>query len=202
MKGVCRSRRIDPRYFLPRHEMWSASSHGRFTAGERASGSHCIGGWVGPTASLVDTQNSKIFLLRLEFRTPGSIGCPACSQALDSIRYPGSLKAFIKKLRGLSPRANYTDRATAKFVPTFADGGCHVVSVTNPYGRILGFLDRSRYFLFLVLLNCTHEAEWTPFQTHYFSENLVAPGIESGPLDLQPGTLTTRPQSYNTEDLY
>jgi hypothetical protein len=23
---------------------------------------------------------------------------------------------------------------------------CHVVSVTDPYGRILGFLDRSRYF--------------------------------------------------------
>jgi hypothetical protein len=30
----------------------------------------------------------------------------------------------------------------------------------------------------------THEAEWTPFQTHYFSENLVASGIEPGPLDL------------------
>jgi hypothetical protein len=27
------------------------------------------------------------------------------------------------------------------------------------------------------LLNYPHEAEWTPFQTHYFSENLVAPGI-------------------------
>jgi hypothetical protein len=27
-------------------------------------------------------------------------------------------------------------------------------------------------------------AEWTPFQTQYFSENLVAPGIEPGPLDL------------------
>jgi hypothetical protein len=26
----------------------------------------------------------------------------------------------------------------------FADTGCHVVSVTNPYARILGFLDRSR----------------------------------------------------------
>jgi hypothetical protein len=24
--------------------------------------------------------------------------------------------------------------------------GCHVVSVTNPYGCILDFLDRSRYF--------------------------------------------------------
>jgi hypothetical protein len=27
-----------------------------------------------------------------------------------------------------------------------------------------------------------------------FSESLVAPGIEPGPLDLQPGTMTTRPQ--------
>jgi hypothetical protein len=25
---------------------------------------------------------------------------------------------------------------------------------------------------------------WTAFQTHYFSENLVAPGIEPGPIDL------------------
>jgi hypothetical protein len=44
-----------------------------------------------------------------------------------------------------------------------------VVSVTDPYGRILGFLDRSRYFSIKYLLSCTHEAEWTPFQTHYFS---------------------------------
>jgi CBS-domain-containing membrane protein len=33
-------------------------------------------------------------------------------------------------------------RLSAKLVPTFADIGCHVVSVTDPYGRILGFLDR------------------------------------------------------------
>jgi hypothetical protein len=26
----------------------------------------------------------------------------------------------------------------------------------------------------------THEAEWTPFQNHYFSENVVAPEIELG----------------------
>jgi hypothetical protein len=30
------------------------------------------------------------------------------------------------------------------------DRGCRVVSVTDPYGRILDFLDRSRYFLFQV----------------------------------------------------
>jgi CBS-domain-containing membrane protein len=35
-------------------------------------------------------------------------------------------------------------------VRTFADRGCHVVSVTDAYGRILRFLDRSRYFFFQV----------------------------------------------------
>jgi hypothetical protein len=39
-------------------------------------------------------------------------------------------------------------RLSAKLVPTFADRGCHVVSVTDPYGRILDFLDRSPYFSF------------------------------------------------------
>jgi hypothetical protein len=34
-------------------------------------------------------------------------------------------------------------RLSAKLLPTFADKGCHVFSVTDPYGRIL---DRSRYF--------------------------------------------------------
>jgi hypothetical protein len=59
-----------------------------------------------------------------------------------------------------------------------------VVSVTDPYRRILDFLDRSRYFSIKLLLSCTHEAEWTPFQTHYFFFILVVPGIESGPPDL------------------
>jgi hypothetical protein len=35
-------------------------------------------------------------------------------------------------------------------------------------------------FSFKYLLNYPHEAEWTPFQTHYFSENTVAQGIEPG----------------------
>jgi CBS-domain-containing membrane protein len=34
---------------------------------------------------------------------------------------------------------------SVKLVPTFVDRGCHVVSVTDSYGRILGFLDRSSY---------------------------------------------------------
>jgi hypothetical protein len=31
-------------------------------------------------------------------------------------------------------------------IANFSDRWCHVVSVTDPYGLILGFLDRSRYF--------------------------------------------------------
>jgi hypothetical protein len=34
------------------------------------------------------------------------------------------------------------------------------------------------------LLNCTHEAEGTFSQTHYFSGNLVVPEIYPGPEDL------------------
>jgi hypothetical protein len=75
------------------------------------------------------------------------------------------LKTKKIKLHGLSPRANYTDRATAACrrsdYQLFADRGCHVVSATDPYGCILGFLDRSRYFSIKSLLSCTHEAEWT-----------------------------------------
>jgi hypothetical protein len=37
-------------------------------------------------------------------------------------------------------------RLSAKWLPTFADRGSHVVSVTDPYGHILGFLDRNHYF--------------------------------------------------------
>jgi hypothetical protein len=68
---------------------------------------------------------------------------------------------------------------SAKLVPTFVDRGCHVVSATNPHGRQSRF---SRHgaatFTFKYVFSYTHEAEWTPFQTHYFLENLVAPGIE------------------------
>jgi hypothetical protein len=41
-------------------------------------------------------------------------------------------------------------RLSAKLIPTFADRGCCVVSTTDPYGRVHGFLYRSRYFFFQV----------------------------------------------------
>jgi hypothetical protein len=56
-----------------------------------------------------------------------------------------------------------------------------VVSVTDPYGRILDFIDRSRYISIEQLLRCTHKVEWTPIQTHYFLLNkLPSPNSRYG----------------------
>jgi hypothetical protein len=44
----------------------------------------------------------------------------------------------------------------------------------------LDLLNRSRYYFYKKLLSYPHEAECTPFQTHYFSESLAAPGIQPG----------------------
>jgi hypothetical protein len=41
-------------------------------------------------------------------------------------------------------------RFSTRLVPTVQDRGRRVVSATDPHDRILGFLDRSRYFFFQV----------------------------------------------------
>jgi hypothetical protein len=41
-------------------------------------------------------------------------------------------------------------RLSAKLMSISEDSGCCVVSTTDPYGRSLGFLDRSHYFFFQV----------------------------------------------------
>jgi hypothetical protein len=50
----------------------------------------------------------------------------------------------------------------AKLVSTFTDRGCHVVSVTAPYGRILGFLARNRFFFLPSSSSVVLMSEWTP----------------------------------------
>jgi hypothetical protein len=57
-----------------------------------------------------------------------------------------------------------------------------MVSVRIPTAILSDFYTRAATISSKQLFNCTHKAEWTPFQTHYFSENLIALGIESGTL--------------------
>jgi hypothetical protein len=58
----------------------------------------------------------------------------------------------------MSPRTNYMSdlRLSAKLVLTFANRSCDVVSMTDPYDRILGFLDRRRYLFFQVAPQLYH----------------------------------------------
>jgi hypothetical protein len=57
-------------------------------------------------------------------------------------------KSFFSSLNML--RKCIATHQFSALVPTFPDRGYHVVSVTDPYGRNLNFLDRSSYFFFQV----------------------------------------------------
>jgi hypothetical protein len=69
---------------------------------------------------------------------------------------------------------------SAKLVPTFADRTCHVVSVTDPYGHNLGFLDRSRYFFFQVAPQLYSRGWVDPIPHPPLLRKLVGPGTEPG----------------------
>jgi hypothetical protein len=64
---------------------WSASRPDRFTPGERAPGTHYIGGWVGPRAGLENVEKRKFLILPgLELRL---LRRAARSQSLYRLRY-------------------------------------------------------------------------------------------------------------------
>jgi hypothetical protein len=79
------------------------------------------------------------------------VRCCSCLYAADEFWY---MHNPIIKICALSPRANYTYRATAAcrrgWCQRLRMEGRSVVSVTDPYGRNLGFLDRNRYLFFQV----------------------------------------------------
>jgi hypothetical protein len=82
-------------------------------------------------------------------------GYGLCLRSLMHLRN-GLLSFIWKDLRKTKktpwPKSVSDRRFWAKLVPTLAHRGRHVVSVTVPYGRILGLLDRSSYFFFRVAL--------------------------------------------------
>jgi hypothetical protein len=60
-EDVCRSGSIAPPFFNSELDggKLSASRSSRFTPGEGATGTNCIGGWVGPKASLDFVEKRK-----------------------------------------------------------------------------------------------------------------------------------------------
>jgi hypothetical protein len=70
----------------------SASCPGRSIPGERAPGTHWIGGWVDPRAGLDDVEKRKFLPPPgLELRP---LGGPARNQSLFRLRYIGSEEKF------------------------------------------------------------------------------------------------------------
>jgi hypothetical protein len=69
---------------------WSVSCPGRLTPGEKAPGTHWIGGWVDPRVGLDDVEKWIFFTLPgLELR---SLCLAGRNQSLYRLRYPGSSK--------------------------------------------------------------------------------------------------------------
>jgi hypothetical protein len=67
---------------------------------------------------------------------------------------PEDVLPKTEKLRGPEPLSELyrtsDRRLSEKLAPTFGDRGCRMVSVTDPYGSILDFLDCNGSFFFQV----------------------------------------------------
>jgi hypothetical protein len=116
-----------------------------------------MGGWIGSSAGFDPVANGNISRSCRESNS----GRQTCSPSLLPLSYPGS---YVNNNNNNNNNNNETPwpelasdlyrprdrRLSAKLVPAFVDRRCHVVSVTDPYDRILDFLDRSPYFFFQV----------------------------------------------------
>jgi hypothetical protein len=64
---------------------WSASRPGCFTSGERAPGTHWIGGWVDPRAGLDDVKRK--FLTQRDSNSDPSVVQPVASRYTDYAKF-------------------------------------------------------------------------------------------------------------------
>jgi hypothetical protein len=73
---------------------WSASRPGRFTLGERAPGTHWVGGWVDPRARLDDVEKRK-FLTLQELEIRPSVIQPVAGRYIDYVIPAGKLYIYV-----------------------------------------------------------------------------------------------------------
>jgi hypothetical protein len=76
----------------------------------------------------------------------------------------------------------------------FVDRWCHMFSVTDPYGRILGFADRSRYYFFQVAPQLYSRGWVGPVSDPLLLRKSGSAGNRTRTSGSVAGTLTTRPQ--------
>jgi hypothetical protein len=75
---------------------WSGAHHGRFTPEEMEQGTHWIGGRMDPIPGLDNVEKRTLLTLQgLELRPPG---CPAHSQSLYRLHYPGPVSSLAMSI--------------------------------------------------------------------------------------------------------
>jgi hypothetical protein len=73
---------------------WSVSRTGRFTPGERARGTHWIGGWMGPRGGLDAVEKRKILSCRVY-----NPDCPTRSPSLYRLSYRDSSYSVSRRMQ-------------------------------------------------------------------------------------------------------
>jgi hypothetical protein len=105
---------------------------------------------TGPNPQLWDPMNTLVSI-RISLKITGEffyrLRCHFASKGPAQHR---TYKTKLNSMDWVRERTIPTERLSTKLVSTVEGRRCHVVSVTDPYGHILGFLDRSRYFFFKV----------------------------------------------------
>jgi hypothetical protein len=111
---------------------------------------HCTWSWIEPGVG--PSANSSQFIRFIVGKKLKTVRGPRLERCL-CLHADNSMSALVSPNKQTpwseSARVLYLPsnrRLSAKLVLTFVDRGYHVVSLTDPYGSILGFLDRSRYF--------------------------------------------------------
>jgi hypothetical protein len=101
---------------------------------------------------------------------PGTSGSAATNSGYSTIEWAGS---HVENNRSITEAADLRHGYKHTYIQTYITFYICSLAVN------LSFLGRSRFFLFVCFVY-PQEAVWTPFQTHYYSEKLAAPGFELG----------------------
>jgi hypothetical protein len=109
--------------------------------GERAPGTHWIEGWVGPRAGLEDVEKRKFLTLAVLELQP--LGCPARSQSLYRLRYPGSTrKVFSSQLDFQLHRTALTKSVAS--IPKFISSTPKLISWQAGVSKLNGLKHQSQ----------------------------------------------------------
>jgi hypothetical protein len=106
-----------------------------------------------PAQDGTDTEGTQISLPRMGYE-PTYLLFEKERETIHTLDRAVTVIGYRTKPRGLSPRANYADRATAACRLSY----CQILRIEGatwstrriPYCRNIGFLDRSRYFFYQV----------------------------------------------------